>query len=64
MDVIARFKVPSRHMSGGTEASMKNFDTDSWRPSRDLNHTPPEWKSDALLLESTDKEDDHINTCV
>jgi hypothetical protein len=46
--VMAKFKVLSWHIPGGTEEIHKNLSQDSQCPSRNLNPVPPENKAGVL----------------
>jgi hypothetical protein len=45
----SNFKVPTWHLPGGTEKTMKNLCQDSQSPSRDFNMGPPEYETGVLI---------------
>jgi hypothetical protein len=48
---VTKFKILSRHLSGGAEEARENLCQNNECLSRDSNRTPPKYKSDALSLE-------------
>jgi hypothetical protein len=45
---VAKFKMLSQHLLGGTEENHENLNQDSQSPGRDLNPGPPEYEAEML----------------